>query len=238
MNQANVNLKRELKEDHTLGLFSSSVPKRARREAATQAQERLSTNLGPGGYLDNKTSDTQFFEFSQSSGLPGADYDEESQPHYGPEDDDLYFYQSQLPSDNNWPQDDLDSNKLSLHNDATSSTRSTQSGGSSPAQDNAPVLTSTLVKHECLETADTSSAEATNRNDPLGTEEPSLSSLPTGTCSWGPDTQNQHKLNKALAAKYEGQNLIYRLLEKRKDCEDIRKCWALLRNDEDNDDHP
>ncbi|KAK7448923.1 hypothetical protein VKT23_013655 [Stygiomarasmius scandens] len=79
--------------------------KRARRDAFSAAESRILEAIGPGGFLDSQTSDTQYFNFSQSSGnfVPGEN---ESQPHYvafpGDAGDDWYGIpkiQSQLPED-------------------------------------------------------------------------------------------------------------------------------------------
>ncbi|THU82964.1 hypothetical protein K435DRAFT_871801 [Dendrothele bispora CBS 962.96] len=68
------------------------------RAAFSAATSHISEIIGPGGYLDPRTSETQYFGFLQSSGL--AAYEDESQPQYGTGDDDLYYEtQSQLPEE-------------------------------------------------------------------------------------------------------------------------------------------
>ncbi|THU90089.1 hypothetical protein K435DRAFT_864637 [Dendrothele bispora CBS 962.96] len=79
-------MKREFEDpDENIGQDTFKRP--CHRAAFSAATLHISNIIGPGGYLDPCTSETQYFGFSQSSGL--AAYEDESQPQYGTGDDDL-----------------------------------------------------------------------------------------------------------------------------------------------------
>ncbi|KAJ3846579.1 hypothetical protein EV368DRAFT_69802 [Lentinula lateritia] len=94
----------ESKHDILLGLS----PRLAKRVALDKTKERLTRSLGPGGYLNSQTTDTQYFNFSesQSSGIP-VYCEEESQAHFGSADNDWYNEESQIPD---WSHDNESQN--------------------------------------------------------------------------------------------------------------------------------
>ncbi|KAJ3810855.1 hypothetical protein F5876DRAFT_65250 [Lentinula aff. lateritia] len=75
-------------------------------ETLDNAKQRLTRSLGPGGYLNSQTTDTQYFNFSesQSSGIP-VYCEEESQAHFDKSNQlrqallttDWYNEESQIP---------------------------------------------------------------------------------------------------------------------------------------------
>ncbi|KAL0060161.1 hypothetical protein AAF712_013055 [Marasmius tenuissimus] len=73
--------------------------KRTYRESSLKAElETKEKFLGPGGYFDSQTTDSQYFDFpdSQRTGVVLM-YEEESQPHYSNKDDDWYYNRSHEP---------------------------------------------------------------------------------------------------------------------------------------------
>ncbi|THU93010.1 hypothetical protein K435DRAFT_861919 [Dendrothele bispora CBS 962.96] len=85
-------LKRELEDEEQ---FLAQSAKRTRREASSKAGIEIERYIGPGGYLDSQTTDTQYFDFSESQASGSSNLNLESQVDYGPRDDDLYQPESQ-----------------------------------------------------------------------------------------------------------------------------------------------
>ncbi|THU93256.1 hypothetical protein K435DRAFT_799834 [Dendrothele bispora CBS 962.96] len=82
--------------------------KNIQRNAAKATNSRISQVLGPGGYLNSQTTDTQFFGFSQSTGENGlrdikdSQMDDDSEYEFTESqiiDDDFKFTESQIVDD-------------------------------------------------------------------------------------------------------------------------------------------
>ncbi|THU78229.1 hypothetical protein K435DRAFT_811727 [Dendrothele bispora CBS 962.96] len=99
--------KREHPEDEEL----ESQPQKKLRQARNMANLKFENYVGEGGYFNSQVSDTQIFDFSESQSTGGVlDIREESQPHYGSDDNDWFLYESQSCSQSDDENHDNSSN--------------------------------------------------------------------------------------------------------------------------------
>ncbi|KAK7451320.1 hypothetical protein VKT23_012662 [Stygiomarasmius scandens] len=223
-------LKRENDDEDTI----LHVNKRPRREAADEAQEQMTATLGPGGYLNNATSDTQYFGFSQSSGLP-TKVEDETQVQYGFQDNDLYDEQSQVVnecyeeyepqsqvvSEYDLLDDYCEESKVMPKDDLPETiVKSPEQPRHNPPSNTPPAS----IPPPAASRLDLDSMKAED------TESQAALSSASDERLLGLGTSNEEKLDAALRIKYAGENLVYRLLEKRENREGMKDCWALLRD--------
>ncbi|THU81997.1 hypothetical protein K435DRAFT_872775 [Dendrothele bispora CBS 962.96] len=94
-------MKREREDEEQ---FSSQATKRTRREASSKAGIEIEKYIGPGGYFDSQTTDTQYFDFTESQTSGSSKQYLESQDLEiimvaDPRDDDLYQPETQSQDD-------------------------------------------------------------------------------------------------------------------------------------------
>ncbi|THU77702.1 hypothetical protein K435DRAFT_877511 [Dendrothele bispora CBS 962.96] len=205
-------LKRE-RESSNEEQNTSGLDAKRQRKAFSAAGIQIGRNLGSGGYFDSQTSDTQYFDFSQSSGQH-VYHEEESQPHFGSQDDDWYQYESQSQSQIAEEYEDT-STSLPL-----------------PHQDMLSIRTRTPA-------TPLTSSESTN-TEPINTNNPNVdnhSESPVSRLSGQAGTLKQRLVNDVLTAKYQSRNLAWEFLKKRNDRDDVKRRWLTLKGD-DRDGHP
>ncbi|THV03143.1 hypothetical protein K435DRAFT_792029 [Dendrothele bispora CBS 962.96] len=203
------------------------VSKKTRRhplwESAFIAEAENLTLIGRGGYLDSQTTESQYFE---GLDMP-LEREEESQPHFGSNDDDWYEpSESQLVDEEDIQDSDSDQARPRAYHVKVQNLENPSSEGTdtkfpiprSPATGSSGSSAVTRLSQV--------NATSINHQDPLSTAQPvkirsdfnpstalvPVAQLGNRSLSWDPDSINGHKLDDLLKEKYHGRNVLYDLI--------------------------
>ncbi|KAL0565045.1 hypothetical protein V5O48_016989 [Marasmius crinis-equi] len=214
--------KRKLSTEHEL-----QSAKRPHREASLKAATQIKTKyVGSGAYFDSQTTDSQYFDFpeSQQTGL-SAFYEEESQVHYGNEDDDWYLQESQaVPTDSALPEEDGIKTDIKLEPTAPSNLLPAPAVKTDITQSTVTTLdeaTHLLLVGQTM--ASTPSVSSSRMSQYLESSVPKMSQSFT-------KTPRQQTLEQLLSFKYPEQPrlLVLELLKKAENSMGIEGTWACL----------
>ncbi|THU81726.1 hypothetical protein K435DRAFT_873023 [Dendrothele bispora CBS 962.96] len=218
-NHSNISVKREDSSDI---LNETRRSKHIQRDAAQVTISRISQALGPGGYLNSQTTDTQFFGFSQSACENGLQDIENLEM----EDDssEYQFTQSQIADNFEFTEsqviDDIELPEVTdlpkVENGSSISSSSNHVNNSYPGPLFSPNMSSEPSSH--------SHALAESTGDHVKSDN-----------SWVPNGRKQRYLRDLISAEYPDHNLHLDLIGQAEARAKRKGNWGLIQKAGDND---